>query len=418
MTSVSSPSISTSSTPGFERDAVAVLKRLSVAIRLLIDASPGPTRRPADLQRSLGIHAKLAWQAHRIAFAEDPIAEAGNVPGNAAIGRFLDAAGKRGIKESLIHDVRLAHEEFQALIKSHATSRDAFDSMASGITKNGSSQVDLHYKRWAFKSASHLWGVQAKAQLSSFIHWPSASDPDRMDIVSLRGLIDLQRFRRNVSWIVSRTRLTDDDGIARRKADRHPIEQDDQDPMQLGLLRKFCSKSLPKLRAVPGEEEFWKVCIEGDAVGNQSSVTCLFADCWRNAFPIYRDEHNKHHSYGSMIRTPSEVLIRDVFFPDAAQVDPATMSAHVLGDHRTQKQGIENRDQDRLALREEMVYLGKGLDMADLPEVPRYAEMIEYILNRLGWHAGGLHLFRLRMEYPVMPSTVVTQFACATRPTT
>lgn len=398
---------------GFEKDAVGVLGQLASSMRRLIEVTPGPTRRPTDLHRSLGIHAKLAWQVHRVAHAHDALSEAGNVPGAAAMARFLEAAAKRGVPNEYLAEVREAHARFESFVQSHADTRGAFDSMASGITANGSDQVDLHYKRWAYKAASHLWGVQAKAQLSCFIHWPSTENPAMLDLISLRGLVGLRRLRRNVSWVVARSRMTDDDGVTRKVTERQPLEAYEDDPLQLGLLRDFCSKPTPTFRTVAGDEGFVNVSLEGDTVGNQSAVTCLFADVWRAGWPIYRDEHNHYHSHGSMIRTPARVLIRDLLFHEAAKIDPADASAHVLGDHRALTQGIENRDHDRLALREELVYYGKGIEALSTPEIPRYHEILTHVLGRVNLDPRELHVFRLRMEYPVMPSTVVTRIKCA-----
>lgn len=401
---------------GFEHHAVDALGRLAASMRELIQAAPGRTRRPTDLEKTLGIRPKLAWQVHRVAHADEPITEVGNVPGRAAIARFLEAAAKRGIPSQYITAVQRTHQEFQKVVKFHASSRDAFDSMASAIAANGSEQLDLQYKRLAFKSATYLWGIQAKAQLSCYIHWPSADVPDMMDVISLRGLIGLRRFRRNVSWVVSRSRIADDDGVVRHKSVRQPIDYDPDDPHQIGLLRKFCTHPLPKFRITPGERGFINISVEGETVGNQSAMTCLFADSWRAAWPMYRCEGNQYHVHGSIIRTPAEVLVRDVIFHEAANVDPATRVVQIYGDHRATTLEIGGREHDCLPLREEIVYLGKGADALATPHVPNYPEMFQYVLDRMGWDASKLHIFRLIMDYPIMPSTVVTQFDAAEPP--
>src|SRR5687767_4007103 len=82
--------------PRVEQQTVKALKQLQSSILGLINATPGTTRRPTDLTETLGIHYKLAWQVHRLAHADDPLAQAGNVPGPMAMERFLDASAKRG----------------------------------------------------------------------------------------------------------------------------------------------------------------------------------------------------------------------------------------------------------------------------------------------------------------------------------
>ena len=69
-----------------------------------------------------------------------------------------------------------------------------------------------------------------------------------------------------------------------------------------------------------------------------------------------------------------------------------------------------------MALRESIVYLGKGPSVLHTPEVPRYAEMVQYALDRSGWNASNFDVYRCRVEYPVMPSSVVVQFELPLKP--
>lgn len=56
------------------------------------------------------------------------------------------------------------------------------------------------------------------------------------------------------------------------------------------------------------------------------------------------------------------------------------------------------------------MYLGKGPSVMHTPDVPRYAEMIQYAFDRLGWDEARFDVYRCRVEYPVMPSSVVVRF--------
>ena len=123
----------------------------------------------------------------------------------------------------------------------------------------------------------------------------------------------------------------------------------------------------------------------------------------------YQDEHNKVQSTLSFVRTPSEVLVHDVM------VEPGTFAdtppkVLVYGDHRGVDPVAAGRECDLLALRETVVHLGRGPNVMHSADVPRYPDMVRYAFERTGWDPERFEVFRCRVEYPVMPSSVFVQF--------
>ena len=55
-------------------------------------------------------------------------------------------------------------------------------------------------------------------------------------------------------------------------------------------------------------------------------------------------------------------------------------------------------------------YLGKGPSVLHTPDVPRYAQMGRYVFERVGWDGDRFDVYRCRVEYPVMPSSVAMCF--------
>ena len=52
------------------------------------------------------------------------------------------------------------------------------------------------------------------------------------------------------------------------------------------------------------------------------------------------------------------------------------------------------------------------------PDVPRYPELVRYALDRAGFDAEKFDVYRCRVEYPVMPSTVALTWELPKRPVT
>lgn len=397
----------------FEGEAAGVMQRLRETMSAVIESIPasgtGEIRRAADLQRALGIRNSLAWQVYRLAHAPDPLIEASSVPGRAAMKSFLEAASSRGVERRQVQAASAAMKEFHELVETHAGDRRTFDSMVSGLTAAGSQQVDFTSKRAAFRANSHIWGVQAKTRLACYLYHPAADAPDRIDAAGIRGLHRLRRLRRNAPWVVSRFGASDNDGVTRRTVVCEPLDPMGKAGHGVALLRDFCSRPLPTFRTVSAALGVTSVEIEGESVGNMSAVTCFIGDVARAVLGRYQDENNRYQASQALIRTPCETLIQDVLVYDGTfgEISPQVM---VYGDHRSGDAVSGDRACDLLALRETVDYLGRGPSVLRTPALPRYPEMVQYALDRLGWDGRRFDVYRCRVEYPVMPSSVVVRF--------
>lgn len=400
----------------FEQLAPQVIQQLRAALSAVIEALSrnGPIRKATDLERELNLPTTLAWKVYTVAQSDAPLAKVGNIPGSGAMKRFFDAAARHGVPDDLVGAARSAFDEFENLVREHAGTRAALDSMISGLKDQGSDQIDLHHKRAAFKAYSHIWGVQARTQLSCFLLRPSETDPSRLDAIGIRGLHGLWLLRRDVAWVISSARVCDDDGQVRRPTNMKPI--DDVDPnTPVSLLKDFCSQPLPRLRNVPGGAGMTNTLIEPDSIGSQSALTCLLGDILYEASARVRDEHNHVHGTQSFVRTPAEVLVHDVLV-EPGTFAPGDPRVIVLGDQRSSAPG-PSRECDRLALRESVVHLGRGPAVLRTPDLPRYPDMVRHAVDRAGWNVDHYEVFRCRVEYPVMPSSVVVEFDLLDRPT-
>lgn len=395
----------------FRSAAEESLRRLQVSLAgVLGSLSPvDHPRRAADLQRILLVPAKLAWQIHRVANAGKPLAEATNVPGKAAMRRFLDAASKHGASPKWIDEVAAAYQRFDDLIQLHAGSRTAFDSMIDGFVAGGSDQIDLVHKRAAFKANSHIWGVQAQTQIACFALKPNPENPRRLDTFTIRGLIGLRRLRADAPWTISTTRLIDDKGNVQKSIGREPLDPRSDRDNPIGLIHAFCSQPVPKFRTIAKGSGYVNFELEGGNVGNLSTVTCMNGFIWRGVIPRYREENNRVARYSAKVRTPCESLILDVILHESA-IQGIHPIVEVYSDHRGSDSESPDRHYDMLAMDERVARLGRGSHVLQSPDAPRYVEMAEYGFERMGWERDEFHTFRCHVRYPVMPSSVIMRY--------
>ena len=323
--------------------------------------------------------------------------------------------------KTVVDTARQAVREFKGVVQAHAGDRSAFDSMISSLDGMTSAAVDLQHKRAAYKANSHIWGVRAKTQLSCLVLRPSPSNPEMVDMLGIRGLIALRRLRPNATWEISRSRQSETDG---RVLERHdpkrviPIDPPGADDTPgFSLLQRFCSQPLPKFKSVRGPSGFASVELEPTDIGNKAAVTCLFGDLYPAFFERFcePDDPEPVFSAHSMIRTPCEALVHDVMITPTLFSEPA--EPLVYSDLRAVDPVLAGRVRDLLPTSASVVYLGKGPQVLSSPDVPRYAEMVQYALDRAGWDARQFDVYRCRIEFPVMPSSVMVRFEMPRRPT-
>ncbi|MCK4872679.1 MAG: hypothetical protein KAS72_08140 [Phycisphaerales bacterium] len=400
--------------PSLQADVASVLRRMRPAFAELIAALPGDVRRPADLKHVLEIDAKLGWQVFKIATTPDPIAASSHVPGRTSMKRFLDAAASRMVSPALIESASQAFWDFEEVVGRHADDRGSFDSMIRAIAGDESDAIDLQSRRAAYRANSRIWGLQARTKLSCLIvNVDSMSDA--VDIATVHGCVDLRRFRRDASLIIASLRVSDDDDVVRRSFDRHPLDPDGRTKEGVSLLTSFCSRPVPKIHSTRMESGFVRTEVLARGVGNTSAVNLLMGEVSCGAGPRYRDEENRWFVSRAMIRQPVEVLIHDLLLHED-WVGPTVPDVLVFGDHRADMASLEDRQCDLLPLQASVMYLGRGSSVLHTPDVPNHPAMVRYAFDQLGWEQERFHVYRCRIEYPVMPSSAVLRFALPEAP--
>jgi hypothetical protein len=410
MTSMADTQISGTETVPFEEHARQALLRVRGAFAEIIDALPGHITRPHELSKCLSIDMKLAWKIARVAHASDPFDAAQQIPGTAAIETFLKAVAGQNVPAERVRAVETAVREFERLIDVHAGDRATLEMMLLSHGSEGRRRADLVQRKAALAANSYIWGVQARTQLKTDFLFPAA-EKGRLDIATVRGFVGLRRIRPNVPWVIARARIADDRGNVLRPAGREPLDPVEDDPASshgAPLLREFCSKPLPRFRRVSGPHGFLEdELVEGD-VGNTGAVTCITGEVTRSVASYYRAEHNRIAALVVRMHTPCEALLFDVFMHEDL-FGPIEPEVAVYGE----LQGgppvppVEGRERDRLALGESVEYLGKGPSVVHTPHVPRYAEMIRYALGKLGWDGERFDVYRVEMQYPIIPTSVI-----------
>ena len=395
-----------------QNDAQDALLRLRGALGNLFDELATPVERAHQLQSALGIDKKLAWRVHNFVTGADVLAAAHHLPSSTGIDIVLDAALANGGSGERADNVRDAFDAYMGVIKAHAGERASMETMLASASPRVLVDAARTHQRNAFNANSFIWGAQAKLRLSSFFLAPSASDPGRVDIMAMRGLNDLRRIRPDLPWVFGYVRCVDDDGQIRLPLNLEPIDpQPDRNDgiPPVSLLPGFCSQPVPVVRrARGGDNHLIDELIEAP-VGNAGVISCFAGEIARGAGTRYRDEHNAQGEMVVRVRTPVQWLLADVFMhrdilPEGEPTTSVYSDIAGMG-------AVRREPRDLLPISPDVQDLGSGRGAAYTPLLPRYTDMVDHAFARAGWDRSAFTLFRMQLEYPVMPSSVYFSWA-------
>lgn len=397
-----------------ENDAEEVLHALQESLRLVIRDVPGESDRPSDLARNLDIQPTLAWQIHRFAHANNVFAEVRMLPGRLAMTRFLEAAERRGASSEKAVQARIGMESFDRLNSRYAKNRKEFESLLVGLTQSNDENVDLVNRRNIFHGQSHVLGFCADTNLSCVILAPSHSDTDLIDAVSMHSITGLRRFRRDVSIVVATLSSYHENGTPMQRIPE-AIDLESQSH-ETFLIPELCSKPIPELKQV-SEEGAYDIALElqSRGLGSESAVTCTIGRCLRKMLSRYRNKTDLHATNFAQVRTPCKLFVRDTLvYRGLFKATPPTVK--VFSDHHGATGYRAGCERDLLPNSGSAVYMGSSIEKLNVADVPHYADMLRYGFGHMKWNSEDFEIWRVRIEYPLMPSSVFVQFELKEQP--
>jgi hypothetical protein len=402
----------------FQTDAERVLSRVRNAFAQVLEILRRDTQEGKSLDRALGIDRTLSWKIQKVAHSADLFVAAQHMPGSTAMEIFLKAAIQRDVPGDIVESAAHALADFEKLVELHAGDRASFEIMAAGFTKRVRASASLAHCRAAVRANAGIWGVHAAAQLRTDVIWPS-SRSGQVDIASLRGFVGFRRLRPDVPWVIARSRCSDNDGRVRRIFAPEPIDPAGHGEGELPpvpLLRDFCSRPLPEFRRVAWGDGYLDDELLAGPVGNRGAVTCIAGEVSRSVASYFRDGDNTFGEFIVTVRTPCDALVFDLLvhedlFPDSS---PEFAVYSELAGGAPFPAG--NRTRQPLPIPASVDLIGRGPEAVHCAEVPRYAEMIRYALDKLAWNGSRLRVYRVCLPFPPMPASVVMRYELPEKP--
>lgn len=395
-------------TEPFQADAVETVSRIRDSFARIIEQKCPGSKAVTSLSEAFGIHRKLAWQVSKVAYSADPFAAARHMPPAKSLDVWLKAAAKAGVSAELIAAAREAGARFGALAETHASNRAEFEMLLESCGSGLDEASDTKWRQQAFLGNSYTWGAHCRTLLAFCVLMPSEDRARHFHAVQIRGLMGFRQTRPGVRWIVNQSVVADDQAQMSQTVDRVPL-----DPVAaeahagVPVLPAFCSDPMPALerRRTPDgvvHDEF-----AAAAVGQSGVRTLVTGEIIRNIGAVHATEHDRVAHFGTAVRTPAEVLHFDLFVK-AGLFGPVERELRVFSDLAST---ISFDDRDALATSGRVSRLGRGLGLAHTPDVAGYADLAASVCDRIGIDPDAYELYRVRLEYPPIPTTVMVRHA-------
>jgi hypothetical protein len=395
----------TSISGSFEADTVQALAQVRARFSQLVEAKCPVNPSVSEIAEAFGIHRKLAWQVGKVAYSADPFYAAKHVPSPRSLNVWLEAARRAGCPQELVREAEGAAQRFHSLAAAHTRSEQEFEMLLESCAQ-ADEAAHARWRQQSFLGNSFVWGAHCKVLLSMMVFQPSRERQGFFHLAQVRGLIGFRQTRPNVRWVINQSVVADDNAQVNTGLQREALDPEEaREHLGVPVLPQFCSSPMPEFsrRVTPNgmiADEF----LSGP-VGHAGERTLVTGEVIRNLGFAYATEQDKIAHFGAAVRIPAERLHMDLFV------------------HHSLFRGVErelcmfsdlNSDvafeaSDSLPIPERIRPLGRGVALAQTPDIPSYPELASTVFARLGAEASEYDLFRVRVPYPPMPVSIMVR---------
>tara|TARA_R110002072_G_scaffold150953_5_gene299888 strand:- start:16734 stop:18020 length:1287 start_codon:yes stop_codon:yes gene_type:complete len=388
----------------FQNDMTQVIGLASDAYcRIIEEKCPG-SKAVSAVCSAFGIHRKLAWQVIKVAYCDDPFVAAKHMPSKKSTDVWVHAVEASGIDTQLVDAVRRAEVRFQELISTHASSKSEFDILVESSAQNEDTSTEERWRQQAFEGNSFTWGVHCRVMMGVCVLMPSDDKEDYFHLAQIRGLMGYRQSRPGVRWLLNQSVAVDDHVAHEQSMERVALDPEAALAHNgVPVLPEFCSSPMPAFTRTKTPDGMMQDEFLSSEIGLQGQRTLVTGELLRNIAPTHATPNDKTAHFGTGVRIPAEMLNFDIYVR-AGLFGEVERELRVFSDVASK---LTFQDIDVLSVSDKIVNLGLGLKRAHAPDLPGHQSFTQAIFHRLELDPNEYELYRIRMAFPPMPSTVM-----------
>ncbi len=385
------------------------MQQLRAAVTDLFHTVRADHTKPQEVSRAFSIDKSLSYRVAKLIVSECPISAIGHLPGRGGMDILLNKFALKGAPDDSLAHVRAALDRFDAVVTQHAGTRDRLELILDSMGYSAGDDHLLTSRQFAFRGNSGVCGVQARTRLSANFLIPGPKGSGTIDTASIAGFAGFCRLRADVTWPLFRFQAYRGDWVHPSKLER-PEDRDEEIPR---LLREFCSKNLPEIRAIQREDHTELMLVDGE-VGNVGAFDCYFGYVVRGA-SAYRTDEDRTGEFVANISLPIERLIFDIHVHrDVEMAERPSVYVYNRTGGLTEDPA-QCRPEQLLPIKASVVSVAGSPPAVATPHVPNYPEITRSMYDYFGVEPSAMRCYRLDMPLPPMPSSVALRWALPER---
>jgi hypothetical protein len=237
-----------------------------------------------------------------------------------------------------------------------------------------------------------------------------------LDFAALHGFARLTRLRPGTAWPVGRFAAQSAPGQLMALSSRGPLDPAAAAEHGAPLLAEFCSRPIPRMRFDPDAQGGVDAFVIGEGVGTSAASTVFLGEWVEGVGTKWAEPSRPHGRVAQFCSTPCEVLVMDhaVHRSLFGALEPELLVVCELGRRVPFPQN--KSEPALLTVPERARAMGRGLHAFACADLPEYPRMVARACAARGWDPEEFDVYRVRMEWPPIPSTVVMRYRLPEKP--
>lgn len=414
--------------PGFFEDAQGVIHGVRRALADLLAEVGADASQPQEVSRTYGIDKTLAWKVCRVIREPVPWDAVGHIPRKPSVQILVRALAKHGATDDVIGRLWDAVDEFEKFVGRHSDDRETLEIMIGSSAKGAGAGKRLEaFRRTAYQANSAIWGVRTKLHVCMHILAPTPGTDD-LSTATISGFHGFNRLRPDVPWNVATISNWDVGELTNETKPDAIIPIDPAVAAEGGggsgggggeggtdaapILREFCSEPLPSLRNVRLPDGRTRFELNRGSVGNTAAATMLLGWVSRHCVSRFERYPGELGEHGLFLSTPAETVVHDLLVHKSLTF-AHTPSMHVFSELPGGPRYLtDGAAAGTIPIHEHIVELGSPPDLTTT-EFPRYRDLATRGTEALGIPLSEFVGFRMRLEYPPIPTLAIIRHALA-----
>lgn len=382
--------MSANSVVTLETEREAVGNALQVSLRSVVSVVADKPLNVSALGRTLGLNRVTISRLMSSLDSDTPDELLANIPGPESLRSAVLAAAGHGVEDVLIDDAIQAIDSFAAMIRNKYGTRSSLNAALGSESKELSAKSAAKSRSEIFKGMRHVIGVEASLWLNTMFFVPNEDEPEVIETTTLHGAFDIRRLRPGTPfYFVFGTPFVEP---GRDASDLSA------DPMQ---LQDFYANEPAELESTRlGNQLCHKLVL--DKLGKDAVVDMLTVSIDKRGSRRYGAPESPLRGVSLVMDLPVRTLVFDlVLHKSLYPGSEGELFVFKPGARGPSNPNDPTSERDRIPTSEQVELMPVGMDAFDVPEVPRYGEMIQRMCDALGRPIDEFRTHRLMLAYPL-----------------